>query len=425
MSRRSLSSRTAAAAVIAVSVLLLAACSTLPGQPASGQAMSQSSSRGQQSGPVALLVPLSGKLAPVGQSLEKSVKLAFSAQGTPKLQVYDTGGTPSGAASAAQRAVAAGAGIIIGPLTSADTKAVAPIASQANLNVLAFTNDDKVSGPGVWALGITPGQQVQRVASYAASQGKSKFAAILPDNAFGTLMAAALRKQANRLGDAPPQIGRYEDSFASLTQTVHQISAFDSRGAAIQAKIRAARNEDTAAGRKLARKLEHQPVPPPPFNALLLAATGERLAEVATLLPYYEAGPPQVLLMGPTLWHRHVKAMATHDTLRGAIYAAPDPSPRLPFVQKFQSTYGGSAPPSIDDVGFDAAAVAVLASREGGYTTKVLTNSQGFTGTDGVFRLEPDGSVTRGLAVFKVERGGPKMVSPPPHNLPAEAPPVS
>lgn len=419
MSRRSLSSRIAALMGAAAAVCLLAACSTLPGQPATGQAAPQAANRGQQSGPVALLVPLSGKLAPVGQSLEKAVKLAFSAQGAPDLKVYDTAGTPGGAATAARHAASDGAGIIIGPLTSEDTKAVAPIARQADLDVLAFTNDKTAGGAGVWTLGITPGQQVRRVVSYAADNGRTKTAAILPESALGNLMAKALRDQAGRLGQPAPQIGRYQNSFSSLTQTVRQVSDFDSRGAAVQAKIRAARAKDTAAGRKLAHKLAQQPVPPPPFNALLLAATGERLAEMATLLPYYEVGPPQVLLMGPTLWAHSAKAMATHDALRGAIYAAPEPSQRLPFVQKFQSTYGGSAPPAIDDVGFDAGAVAVLAAREGGYTTRVLTNPQGFTGTDGVFRLEPGGAVIRGLAVFKVEPGGPKLISPAPNSLPA------
>lgn len=419
MSRRSLPSRVAALTGTGAAVFLLAACSTLPGQPATGRPAPQARNRGQQSGPVALLVPLSGKLAPVGQSLEKAVKLAFSARGAPVLKVYDTAGTPHGAVAAARRAATNGAGIIIGPLTSADTKAIAPIARQADLNVLAFTNNETADGPGVWALGITPRQQVRRVVSYAADNGRTKTAAILPESALGNLMAKALRDQAGRLGQPAPQVGRYQNTFSSLTKTVRQVSDFASRGAAVQAKIRAARAEDTAAGRKLAHKLAQQPVPPPPFNALLLAATGERLAEMATLLPYYEAGPPQVLLMGPTFWARNAKAMATHDALRGAIYAAPAPSQRLPFVQKFQSIYGGSAPPTIDDVAFDAGAVAVLAAREGGYTTRVLTNPQGFTGTDGVFRLQPDGAVTRGLAVFKVERGGPKLVAPAPSSLPA------
>ncbi|MCF3945853.1 MULTISPECIES: penicillin-binding protein activator [Acidiphilium] len=432
MSRRVLTPLTLTLATVLASSLFLSSCSepmpSLPGLgPIGGMGPSaEIPNIGKTSGPVALLVPLSGPLAPIGQSLEQSVKLAFAAPGAPPLDVRDTGGTPQGAAAAAQAAIAAGDGLILGPLTAGDTQAVAPIARAANVNVLAFTNDETVGAPGVWPLGVSPGQQVRRVVAYAADHGRTRTAAILPDNAFGRMMASALRAKVNALGGPSPQIGYFGHSFASLTQTVRSVSAFDSRGASIEAKIRAARDQDTEAGRLIAAKLERQPIPPPPFDALLVGATGEQLAEVGTLLPYYEAGPPQIQLLGPALWAHDARAMATHDSLRGAIYAAPDPSLGLAFVQKFEARYGGSAPPDIDKIAFDAAAIAVLASREGGYTDRVMTNPEGFSGADGVLRLDPNGHVQRGLAVFKVEPGGPQIVSPAPTSLrPPAAPPIS
>lgn len=431
MSRRALTPLTLTLATVLASSLFLASCSEpMPGLPGLGPVgmmpPGEMPNAGKTSGPVALLVPLSGPLAPIGQSIEQSVKLAFAAPGAPALDVRDTGGTPQGAAAAAQAAIAAGDGLILGPLTAGDTQAVAPIARAANVNVLAFTNDETVGAPGVWPLGISPGQQVRRVMSYAADHGRTRAAAILPDNAYGRMMASALRAKANALGEPSPRIGYFGHSFASLTQTVRSVSAFDSRGAGIEAKIRAARDRDNEAGRLIAAKLERQPIPPPPFDALLVGATGEQLAEVGTLLPYYEAGPPQVQLLGPALWARDARAMATHGSLLGAIYAAPDPSLGLAFVQKFEARYGGSAPPGIDKVGFDAAAIAVLVSREGGYTDRVLTNPEGFSGADGVLRLDPNGHVQRGLAVFKIEPGGPQTVSPAPTSLPPPAaPPIS
>lgn len=408
--------------------LLLSGCATPTAgeQPGPAQSAVSSANTGRTQGPVALLVPLSGEYAPIGQSIEQAVKLAFSAPGAPQLIVRDTGGTPDGAAAAANSVIASGAGLILGPLTKTDTSAVATVARGAGVNVLAFTNDDSEASPGVWTLGISPKQQVDRVASYAIEHGRTRTAAILPATQYGRIMAGALTNTAARLGAPPPRIGYYTNSFQSLNQTTRSISDFDARGAGLQAQIRAARAQDDAAGRRLAAKLRAQPVPPPPFDALLLGANGQQLAELQNFLPYYEAGPPQVQILGTALWAPDAVAMATHDTLRGALYAAPDPSQGAAFDQKFSATYGGQTPPAIDKVGFDAAAIAVLASREGGYTTDVLTNPSGFTGTDGVFRLEPDGHVGRGLAVFRIEPGGPKVVSPAPHVLPATSgPPTS
>jgi branched-chain amino acid transport system substrate-binding protein len=422
-------------ATLAATSLLLSACTepapTLPGvNPATGAVPPPAApDTGRTSGPVALLVPLSGPLATIGQSIEQAVKLAFTAPGAPALDVRDTAGTPQGAAAAAQAAIAAGDGLILGPLTKDDTQAVASIAHAANVNVLAFTNDDSVAAPGVWPLGITPGQQVRRVVSYAANNGRTRTAAILPESPYGHLMGIALQAQAQQLGEPSPQIGYFSNSFASLTRTVRNVSDFDSRGAGIQARIRAARELDNQAGRIAAAKLSRQPVPPPPFDALLVGATGEQLAEIGTLLPYYEAAPPQIQLLGPALWERDAAAMASHSSLRGALYAAPDVSLGRGFEQKFQSIYGNPPPSRVDNIGFDAGAIAVLAAGNGGFTAENLTNPTGFSGTDGVFRLGADGHVQRGLAVFKIEPGGPQIVSPAPSELPPApvptAPPTS
>ena len=380
---------------------------------------------GRTSGPVALLLPLSSgnaQYAQVAQAMEASAKLAFTAPGAPPLDVRDTGGTPQGAAAAAQAAVAAGDGLILGPLTGPDTAAVKPIAATAGVNILAFTNDGALAAPGLWPLGITPGQQVRRVVSYAANEGHTRIAGLLPSTPFGTLMGQALTAETASLGEPPPQIAYFGQSFSGLNQTVRSLSQFGSRGAEIEAKIRKARDLDTRAGQIEAAKLSRQPIPPPPFDTLLIGATGETLEEIASLLPYYEAGPPQVQLLGPMLWARDAAGMGSRAALRGALYAAPDPAARTAFVQRYQAENGGAAPPTVGDLAFDAAAIAVLAAREGGYTVPVLTNPVGFTGTDGLLQLEPDGKVRRGLAVFKVAPGGPQIVSPAPTSLPPAVP---
>lgn len=354
--------------------------------------------------------------------MEASAKLAFTAPGAPPLDVRDTGGTPQGAAAAAQAAIAAGDGLILGPLTGPDTAAVKQIAAKAGVNILAFTNDGALAAPGLWPLGITPGQQVRRVVSYAADQGHTRIAALLPGTAFGNLMGQALTAETASLGEPQPQIAYYSQSFSGLNRTVRSLSQFGSRGADLEAKIRKARDLDTQAGQIEASKLSRQPIPPPPFDTLLIGAAGETLDEIATLLPYYEAGPPQVQLLGPMLWAPDAKGMASRAVLRGALYPAPDPAARTAFVQRYQAENGGATPPAIADLAFDAAAIAVLAAREGGYTAPVLTNPAGFTGTDGLLQLDPDGKVRRGLAVFKIAPGGPQIVSPAPASLPPAGP---
>ena len=60
---------------------------------------------------VAILLPLSGPRAEIGQSMLHAAQLAFDGPGAGSLDARDTGGTPEGAAAAARSAIDAGRGI--------------------------------------------------------------------------------------------------------------------------------------------------------------------------------------------------------------------------------------------------------------------------------------------------------------------------
>ena len=369
---------------------------------------------GKTSGNILVLLPLSGPLAPVGAALENAVKLAAPAGSSPALDIRDTGGTVAGAEAAAQAGIAAGDGIIVGPLTAPETQGVTPIAKAAGVNMLPLTNDGALAQPGVWPMGITPAQSVQRVLQVAADAGRTQLAALLPDSEFGHHLADAITADTAALSEPAPKIVFYPPDFSSVNHAVREISDFDNRGAALESEIRAARALGTPAGEAQAHELEHQQIPPPSFNALFLGETnGDRLAELANFLPYYDVTSPQVQILGPAPWANIATQMASQSAFVGAWYAAPAPAAAAAFNAKYQAAYG-VAPPAIADVAFDATALARMAASEGGYTSKVLTAPAGFVGTDGLLVLMPDGSVKRGLAVFSIAPGGPAITSPAP-----------
>ncbi len=360
---------------------------------------------------VAILLPLSGARADIGQSMLHAAQLALDAPGAPPLDAKDTAGTPEGAAAAAREAIAGGAGLLLGPLTSAETAAVAPIARPAGVAVLAFTNDPSQAQPGVWTLGITPGQQVRRLVAASQAQGKSQFAALLPDTDFGHVMADALN-QATAANNASADVRFYQRGMAGINASARDLSGYASRRGPIDAQIRAARAEGTPEGRRRAQELAKSGIPPASFNALLLADTGEALSEIAAVLPYYDVDRSAVQILGPALW---ASSSSGSGQMPGAWYAAPDPAARGSFDQGYSAKYGGSPPP-IADLAFDAASIARVLGGHGGYSVGALTQAGGFSGVDGWLALLPDGQVRRALAVFAIERGGPQMVEPAPQS---------
>ncbi len=366
--------------------------------------------------PVAILLPLSGPHADIGQPMLQAAQLALAAPGAPPLIPADTTGSPAGAAAALRGALGQGAGLILGPLTAPETAAVAPVASAAGIPVLAFTNTTSATRPGVWALGITPGQQVRRLVSYAQGQGRGSFAALLPDTEFGHAMARALSDVANDRGLSQPEIRFHGTGMAAISSGVRDLSAYEQRWGPVQQQIKEARAQGTPEGRREAERLTRASVPPPSFDALLLGDTGDGLAELASVLPYYFVTQPTVQVMGPALW---AAPASGSSQVRGAWYAAPDPAARAGFAQAFAAKYG-APPPGPADLAYDAASIALALATQG--APGMLTSPTGFGGVDGWLSLLPDGQVRRGLAVFQVAEGGPQLIAPAPNAAnPAEA----
>jgi branched-chain amino acid transport system substrate-binding protein len=361
---------------------------------------------------VAILLPLTGPRADLGQAMLKAAQLAVEAPGAPSLDARDTGGNPDGAAAAARDAVAAGDRLILGPLTSTETAAVAPIAQNSNVEVLSFTNDLAQARPGVWTLGITPGQQVRRLVSAAQSDGKSRFAGLLPDDNFGRALADALVQATTAAGLPPPTIRRYAGGMASISTAARDISDYANRRGPIEEKRREAKAEGTPEGRQRAAELAHASVGPPPFDALLLAGNREAMTELASFLPYYDVNRSEVRFLGPLQW---ADPASGSSQFPDAWYAAPDPSARQSFEQSFSAKYG-SPPPALADLAYDAASIARALAGQG-YGASALTQREGFSGVDGLFGLEPDGHVRRSLAVFEIRPGGPQVVQPAPNSL--------
>lgn len=365
---------------------------------------------------VAALLPLSGPNAALGHAMLKAIELALDTKGAPQVVAEDTGGTPEGALHAAQRASAAQAQLVLGPLTASETAAVAPVAQAAHVPVLAFTSDSSQARGGIWTLGLTPAQQVRRMVAAVQSQGKTHLAALLPNNAFGLALAQAYTQTAAKAGLPAPRIRYYAalgqpmiDAMKDLADRAHRRGARETQLSDLRARVAT----DPALNVQLSA-LESQTVPPPPFDVLLLAESGDRLQQVIPYLADNDINASDVRVLGPALWASEAPRLSA---LAGGWYAAPDPALRGNFVQLYQAKYRTS-PPNLVDLAYDAGSLArVLAPS--GYTLATLTQNEGFSGVDGVFALLPDGHVRRGLALFELGRGESQMVEPSPQSISA------
>ena len=365
---------------------------------------------------VGLILPLTGRYGAIGGRMRDAAKLALSAQGSPALDIHDSNAA-GGAAQAAHDALSRGDAMILGPLTATETAAVAPLAVEADKPVLAFTSDSTQARPGVWVMGLTPEQQVRRMVDAARATGRKTFAAFLPDNALGHAMAEGLQRACRDDGLNEPKIVFHamdaqsiDDGLKGLSDIANRqppapVPTVPSGPSAVDPTAEAAPDSATAATPAQAtpsQPVAAPPVPPPPFDALVLADTGMELGHIITALRDDHIDASQVQIMGPALWKAFDGKLSA---LHGAWYAAPDAKDRNGYVGQYKAVYK-QAPSPVTDFAYDAAALAGSLMKQGGPTTAALTRADGYMGVDGLFRLRPDGHVTRALAIYQIQRGG-------------------
>jgi ABC-type branched-subunit amino acid transport system substrate-binding protein len=375
---------------------------------------------------VALLLPLSGARAEVGQSILNAAQLAlFDLAGERfTLVIRDTQGTPEGAAAAAQDVLAEGAELILGPLFSTSAAAVKPIVEQANLPMITFSNNNEIAGPQSFVMGITPRTQVDRVVDYAVAQGLQRFAVLAPENAYGNVVVRALQEAVFRNGVEMSRVVFYDPGTTDISAEVQVLADFAQRRSAADAQRRDLQNRgDEAALRALQRLQGVETVGTLAFDALLLPASGQQLLSVAPLLAYYDVDQPQVRFLGTSLWED--PNLLSEPTLEGGWFPAPPPALWNTFRKRYQDSFG-DIPPRVASLGYDAVALAaVLDQRRDDqasfltYTPETISQGLGFAGIDGIFRFLPNGQVQRGLAVLEIQRAGFVERDPAPTTFPA------
>jgi len=368
---------------------ILAACSTqlsgsgppIAQQP--GEAAAANAAVGEGQVRVALILPLSGQgnASVAGQSMKNAAEMALAEFKSPNIQllVKDDGGTVQGAQAGAQQAISEGAEIIIGPLFAQSVSAVGQIARTSNIPVIAFSTDVSVAARGVYLLSFLPETDVRRIVDFSISRGKRSFAAILPDNAYGTVVEGAFQQEVSRRGGRVLVLEKYTPEGNRINEAARRVSQ--------------AANQ---------------------VDSIFIPDSPDAVPQVVNALAANGVDLRRVQMIGSGLWED--ARISSTAALEGAWYAAPESTGFRNFSARYRARYGQD-PVRTATLAYDAVAlVAALVKTQGPqrFSETSLTNPSGFAGIDGVFRFRPEGTNERGLAVLRVAPAGGQVLSPAP-----------
>ena len=339
---------------------------------------------------VAILAPLSSQGHPgvIARSLKQAAELAVFERDNTKIElmVKDDRGTLEGAKAAAEDVLKRGATLILGPLFAKNVSAVASVARKAGVPVVAFSSDREVAGNGVYLLSFQPTPEVERMVAYAAKRGMKRYAALIPQDAFGKVVEPAFREAVARAGGSIVALESYPGNANGLLAPLRKISGDIA-------------NAEAEGG---------------PVDALFLPGGQEYLELLGRLLPQAKIDTNRIKVLG-TGGMDYPNA-GRDAALIGAWYPGPDPRGWSDFAQKYAKSYS-QAPPRIAGLAYDAVNLAIaLASDPGGqgFSAAALTRAAGFAGIDGPYRLLPDGTSDRALAILEVQKFGSSVVEAAP-----------
>lgn len=329
---------------------------------------------------VALLVPLTGTNGAVGQSIANATTMALLDTSADNLRIttYDTA---MGARSAAEKAVADGNRLILGPLLAEDVPQVLAPARGAKVPLISFSNDTSVAAVDVFVMGHIPEESITRTVAFARGRGATRFAALLPEGDYGQRAQSALT---NALRDYGGMLASWESYARGNTSIVSAAQRLKDRGG---------------------------------FDTVLIADSARLATQAADELRSGKGTSTRIL--GTELWSGEASLLRA-SALSGALFSAVSDQRYKRYSDSYESRFG-SKPFRISTLGYDAVLLTLRVARDWrvgrSFPTSALRDRGGFLGLDGAFRFGGNGVVERAMEVREVKNGDVVVVDAAPNRF--------
>lgn len=177
---------------------------------------------------VALLLPLSGRLGDAGEALRDGFLAAYyqqDAASRPLVKVYDA---TTDAALAYRRAIADGAGFVVGPLGKENAAAVKAVADEhVPTLVLNFLADGEATPPRFYQFALAPEDEARQVAERLLAEGRRTGVALMPTGEWGARVLAAFQGTFTAGGGTLVATRSFTPSTTDFSDPLVQILGFE------------------------------------------------------------------------------------------------------------------------------------------------------------------------------------------------------
>lgn len=373
---------------------------------------------------MSVLLPMTGKNAVVGKTLQNAIETAILQKAPKNLDVtfYDT--ASGNITETITNALATSPEIILGPVFSENARILRDT-KPYNTPVLSFTSDITALGNGVMTMALMPSNSMEAIISEMQSDKINGFIIMAPDTQSGHIIAGNAKKVAYTYNIPVSGVFYYhEKDSESIKNTSLSASMNTARTAAhtrakeilsdILSRESLTTLEKSSLSIQLSKLNKSDTIGTLPYNAVLFLGTGDDAKSLASFLRYYNVGTNEVKFYGTTMWDN--SDVASDFTLIGAKHISVSP-----IAEPFKTTYetvSGEPASTMAALGYDATNMALGMLYSNQSNAAYLLNPSGYIGTSGLFRLKPNGASEHTLQIKELDGSGTaRTIKDTPYNF--------
>jgi len=354
---------------------------------------------------IGLLLPLSGKNSKIGESLLKASQLSLSKTKNKNIKLFikDTENINKNIISSYYELINEGVDIILGPLFSKNIELIKPIALDEKVIMITFSNNTDMKSKNTFISGLTPENEIKEILKYAIANGQDKFGVILPNNQYGNRSKNLIEKLLSENQGQLIKLVLYDSENPDFYKVAKLIANYDQRKLDLEKKLDELKKLNTLeAGKKYKLLKSKDTIGDLSFNSIYIGAENiNHLSMLASILPYYDVDPKEVLYIGNSLWSHNIALK--EPALEKAIFPNVNQINYENFVTEYQNNFI-LKPHKISSLAYDLIGlISSLQKNNQEINISNMTNKNGFIGSNGLFRFNEDGDIERSLSIFQIK----------------------
>jgi ABC-type branched-subunit amino acid transport system substrate-binding protein len=377
------------------------------------------SSKFVESKTIGVVLPLTGKAAPIGQKALRGIEMGLGLN-TPgsgfRLAVMDSEGNPDNARRGVERLVKEDNAIaIVGSLLSKTAPAVAAKADELGVPTIGLSQKSGLTeiGPSVFRNALTSEMQVRYLVRTAMEDyGMKRFAIVYPNDPYGVEYTNLFWDEVLARGGTIASVQIYNPKETDFRYAIQRlVGTYYIEARADEYKARTTKPTDAPEKKKSVRTSHEQEVLPPivDFDAVFIPDSAKSMGQIAAFLSF--EGVKGVKLLGTNLWNTPGLAKRAGNFVNNLIFVdsfVPAMAAHSRFVQEYKSLYNED-PSLIEIQAYDSALILRQLVAQGAATreslTRELSSLKKFPGALGALNMTQDREIQRPLMALTLEKG--------------------